>query len=172
MKETDKIIYFDNAATSFPKAPGVPEAVADFLRNIGANPGRSGHSQSIAAARIMFEARERLCELFGIRDSRRLIFTSGATEGINVVLHSLLPNGFRALTSPVEHNAVMRPLRYLEPRGIEVHVVPCQDTGQLDPAEVARGHDAQLMRGIEYLMGEIRKDPLDWPKHGEFPVDR
>ncbi|TET66604.1 MAG: aminotransferase class V-fold PLP-dependent enzyme, partial [Candidatus Zixiibacteriota bacterium] len=114
MKVTRKIIYFDNAATSFPKAPGVPEAVADFLRDIGANPGRSGHSQSIAAARILFAARESLCRLFGIEDSRRLILTSGATEAINLVLRGLLPQGFRVLTTPLEHNAVMRPLRYLQ----------------------------------------------------------
>jgi cysteine desulfurase/selenocysteine lyase len=160
MKEADKIVYFDNAATSFPKAPGVPEAVADFLRNIGANPGRSGHSQSIAAARIMFEARERLSELFGIQDSRRLIFTSGATEGINVALHGLLPSGFRVLTSPVEHNAVMRPLRYLERvRGGEIVPLKLERDGRPDRAalerEVKKGVDLIVLNHASNVTGQV-----------------
>jgi cysteine desulfurase/selenocysteine lyase len=160
MRKTDKIMYFDNAATSFPKAPGVPEAVADFLRNIGANPGRSGHSQSIAAARIMFEARERLSELFGIKDSRRLIFISGATEGINVALQGLLPSGFRVLTSPMEHNAVMRPLRYLErTRGGEIVPLKLGQDGRPDlealQREVRRGLDLIVLNHASNVTGQL-----------------
>ena len=149
MKETKKIIYFDNAATSFPKAPGVPEAVADFLRNVGANPGRSGHSQSIAAARILFEARESLCQLFGIKDSRRLILASGATEAINLVLQGLLPQGFRVLTTPLEHNAVMRLLRHLERRREgEIVILPLDQKGKPD----LRALDREVERGLDLIV--------------------
>jgi cysteine desulfurase family protein len=149
MKETKRIIYFDNSATSFPKAPEVPEAVADFLRNVGANPGRSGHSQSIAAARILFEARESLCRLFGIKDSRRLILTSGATEAINLVLQGLLPQNFRVLTTPLEHNAVMRPLRHLErnKKG-EIVILPLDQEGKPDSRALGR----ELKRGLDLIV--------------------
>jgi len=149
MKETKRIIYFDNSATSFPKAPGVPEAVADFLRNVGANPGRSGHSQSIAAARILFEARESLCRLFGIKDSRRLILTSGATEAINLALQGLLPQGFRVLTTPLEHNAVMRPLRYLErTKEGEIVLLPIDERGNPDFATLRR----EIGKGLNLIV--------------------
>lgn len=149
MKETKRIIYFDNSATSFPKAPGVPGAVADFLRNVGANPGRSGHSQSIAAARIMFEARESLCQLFGIKDSRRLILTSGATEAMNLVLQGLLPQNFRVLTTPLEHNAVMRPLRYLErTKEGEIVLLPLDERGNPDFATLRR----EIGKGLNLIV--------------------
>lgn len=160
MKETRKIIYFDNASTSFPKAPGVPEAVADFLRDIGANPGRSGHSQSIAAARILFAARESLCRLFGIEDSRRLILTSGATEAINLVLRGLLPHGFRVLTTPLEHNAVMRPLRYLQrAKKGEIVLLPLDERGRPDLAtlrrEVGKGLNLIVVNHACNVTGQI-----------------
>jgi cysteine desulfurase/selenocysteine lyase len=149
MKETKRIIYFDNSATSFPKAPEVPEAVADFLRNVGANPGRSGHSQSVAAARILFEARESLCRLFGIKDSRRLILTSGATEAINLVLQGLLPQNFRVLTTPLEHNAVMRPLRHLESyKKGEIVILPLDQKGKPDSRALGR----ELKRGLDLIV--------------------
>jgi len=160
MKATRKIVYFDNASTSFPKAPGVPEAVADFLRNVGANPGRSGHSQSIAAARIMLEARESLCRLFGVKDSRRLILTSGATEAVNLVLLGLLPQGFRVLTTPLEHNAVMRPLRHLErSRKGQIVLLTLDKEGRPDSAqlkqEVEKGLDLIVINHACNVTGQI-----------------
>jgi len=76
------MIYADNAATSFPKAPGVADAMRDYLDRIGASPGRSAHRLSIEAARIVFDSREALAALLGMDDSSRMIFTPGATFGI------------------------------------------------------------------------------------------
>ncbi len=132
------VIYLDNAATSWPKPPQVKEAMNRFMEEIGANPGRSGHSLSIEAARIIYEARESLSVLFHVKDSSRIVFTLNATESINLALKGLLNYKDHVITSSMEHNSVMRPLRDLEKRGIELSIIPCSKEGMLDPQEVER----------------------------------
>jgi cysteine desulfurase / selenocysteine lyase len=132
------MIYFDNAATSWPKPDAVPAAMARFLREQGANPGRSGHKLSIEAARVVYEARERAARLFGCADPLAVVFTKNATEATNLALLGLLAPGDHAITSVMEHNSVLRPLRFLEGRGVSVTRVPCAGDGSLDPGDVAR----------------------------------
>jgi cysteine desulfurase family protein len=132
------MIYFDNPATSWPKPPQVKEAMVKFMDEIGANPGRSGHLLSIEAARIVYETREALSILFHVKDSSRIVFTLNATESINLALKGLLKDKDHVITSSIEHNSVMRPLRDLEKRGIELTVVPCFGDGTLDPREVEK----------------------------------
>ena len=132
------VIYFDNAATSFPKPPQVVEAITHFLLHVGANPGRSGHRLSVEAGRIVYEAREALARLFNVRDPLRIVFGHNVTEAINLALRGLLRPGDHVVTSSMEHNAVMRPLRALERQGVELTVVPCSPEGFLDPADVER----------------------------------
>ncbi|MBA3036716.1 MAG: aminotransferase class V-fold PLP-dependent enzyme [Desulfobacterium sp.] len=131
-------IYFDNAATSWPKPPGILEAISDFNEIIGANPGRSAHRRSIEAARIVYTAREKMASLVGVSDPLRIIFTKNATEAINLVILGLLNPGDHVITSGMEHNSVMRPLRYLESRGVELTVASCSGLGELDPDDVRR----------------------------------
>ena len=125
------MIYLDHAATSWPKPPAVLRAMADFLDQSGGNPGRSGHRLAIAAGRIIYEAREAAARLFGVPDPLRVIFTHNATYALNLALHGLLRPGDRVVTTAIEHNAVMRPLRALEPQGVEVVVAPCGPDGSL-----------------------------------------
>ncbi len=132
------MIYFDNPATSWPKPPQVKEAMVRFIEEVGANPGRSGHSLSIEAARIIYEAREAVSVLFHVKDSSRIVFTLNATESINLALKGLLKPQDHVITSSMEHNSVMRPLRDLERRGIALTVVPCFEDGTLDPREVEK----------------------------------
>lgn len=129
------MIYFDNSATSWPKPPGVKAAMANFLDEIGANPGRSGHSRSIEAARTLYDAREALAALFNVRDPLRIVFTLNATDALNLALNGILRPGDHVVTSSVEHNSMMRPLRDLEKRGVKLTVVPCSEEGSLDPEE-------------------------------------
>lgn len=110
----NKIVYFDNAASSWPKPEAVYKAMDDFMRNVGGNPGRSGHRLSIQAARIIYEARESLACLFGLADSGRIIFTANATEALNLAIKGILRKGDQVVTTGFEHNSVMRPLRFLE----------------------------------------------------------
>ncbi len=123
--------YFDNAATSFPKAPGVGEAMADYLTRVGCNVGRGDYQPAYAAAERVLEVREKLCRRFGGPDPRNVIFTPGCTYGLNMVLKGLLRPGDRAALSPMEHNAVLRPMKQLEGQGVELAWLPCTDTGEL-----------------------------------------
>ncbi|HDP98044.1 MAG TPA: aminotransferase class V-fold PLP-dependent enzyme [bacterium] len=130
------MIYFDNTATSFPKPPCVAEAMVKFMNDIGANPGRSGHRLAIESGRIVYNAREAVAELFQLADPMRIVFTSNVTEALNLALHGLLKPGDHVITSSMEHNSMMRPLRCLEQKGVEVTVIPCSQQGRLDPADI------------------------------------
>lgn len=126
-------VYLDNTATSWPKPPGVAKAVAAFFEYPGANPGRSGHRLSNEAARVVYETREALAALFNLDDPLRVVFGQNITEAINLALQGLLRPGDHVVTTGMEHNAVMRPLRMLESRGVRVTAVPCSRTGLVDP---------------------------------------
>ena len=132
------MIYLDNAATSWPKPPEVLKAMTDVLERAGGNPGRSGHRLSIAAARVIYDTRETIASFFGVSDPLRVIFTSNATHAINLALRGMLKPGDQVVTSSVEHNAVMRPLRSLEKQGVRLNVVSCAADGSLDVRDLAK----------------------------------
>lgn len=132
------MIYLDNAATSWPKPREVIEAVREALEDYGANPGRSGHRLAIRAARAIYEAREALAEFFGAGDPDRIVLTKNVTEALNLVLYGFLRPGDHVITTSMEHNSVMRPLRDLERRGVELTVVRASPQGRLDPEEVRK----------------------------------
>lgn len=112
--------------------------MSQFLREVGANPGRSGHHLSVEAARSVYGARENIAELLGMSDPMRVVFGANLTEGLNLALHGLLRTGDHVVTSSLEHNSVMRPLRTLETHGVTVTTVPCSPQGELDPADLTR----------------------------------
>ena len=128
----------DNAATSFPKPEPVYKAVQDVMRNAGGNPGRSGHQMTLAANRIIFEAREAVAALFGVSDSSRIIFTSSATEALNLSIKGIVKEGSHVITSNIEHNSVTRPLHVLRGIGVEVTKVSCNDEGLFDIDEIKK----------------------------------
>lgn len=127
------MIYFDNTATSFPKALGVTDAMVHFMENIGANPGRSGHFLSVEAARAVYDTREVIAELFSVPDPLQIVFTKNVTESLNLALSGILHPGDHVITSSMEHNSMMRPLRALEKIGLELTVVQCSSQGLIDP---------------------------------------
>lgn len=130
------MIYFDNAATSWTKPDCVIAAMKDYMTNVGANPGRSGHRLSIEAGRIVYHARENIAELFKCEDPMRVIFCSNATDALNLGIRGLLRKGDHAVTGSMEHNSVMRPLRDLERVGIDITVVGSDGAGFLDPNDI------------------------------------
>ena len=144
---SEKIIYLDNAATSHPKPEGVIPAIVAFMREVGGNAGRSGHRLSIEAGRVVFEAREKVAALFGVRDSSRVVFGQNATEAINLGLKGVLHRGDHVITSSMEHNSVMRPLRALEREGIELTVVPCFRERIFGSRKSPRGHSKKFTPG-------------------------
>lgn len=129
-------IYLDNAATSFPKAPGVSRAVAEVIDHLGTSPGRGSYRLALQAGRLLFDIRETVADFFGIADASRVVFTSGATEALNLALFGLLQPGDRVVTSSMEHNAVLRPLHALQQRGVEVVRVPADATGLVAAADI------------------------------------
>jgi cysteine desulfurase/selenocysteine lyase len=136
------MIYLDNAATSWPKPPEVIKAMGDMLEHSGGNPGRSGHRLSIEAARVVYEARDNIASFFNLDDPKRVIFTNNATHALNTVIHGLLNPGDSVVTSSMEHNAVMRPLRDMEKfQEVRLKVVRCHQDGSIDLDEVAKAVD-------------------------------
>ncbi|NLT34951.1 MAG: aminotransferase class V-fold PLP-dependent enzyme [Gaiellales bacterium] len=154
------VVYLDNAATSWPKPPQVAQAMADFLEHSGGNPGRSGHRLSIAAGLAVLEAREAVANLVHIDDPFRVIFTLNATHALNLALFGLLRPGDRVVTTSMEHNSLMRPLRELERRGVAISVVPCDHQGliQLDVwrQELARGATLACATHASNVTGTIQ----------------
>jgi cysteine desulfurase / selenocysteine lyase len=162
------MIYLDNAATSFPKPEETIEYVNTFIRSIGGNPGRSGHTLSIEAARTIFEAREKLTQFINGKDSERLIFTQNGTESLNLAILGLLQEKDHVITTSLEHNSVMRPLMFLKnEKGIEISVIHCTREGKLDIKQIKRSvkkntkalvinHGSNVI-GTTQPLGEIRQ---------------
>ena len=129
-------VYLDNGATSFPKAPGVGEAMLDYVNNIGANVNRSTYEASSEAEMVLIECRERLCTLFGTEDITHAVFTPGMTAGLNMLLKGFLSPGDHVIVSSLEHNAMMRPIRQLEAQGVEFSRIPADSCGITDPKDI------------------------------------
>ncbi len=137
---TQPLAYFDNAATSYPKPAEVYEVCDHSLRTCG-NPGRGSHDLALASARALFDARDSIADFLGIQNSERLIFTPGCTTSLNMVLKGYPFNkGDVVVTSPLEHNAVMRPLHQLvSEKGIEIRSLTYVSSGTvIDLAELKR----------------------------------
>ena len=132
-----KTLYFDNAATSWPKPKAVLKSMNDFFLKGGGNPGRSGHGRSIGAARIVVQTRELLARLFNVKDCSRIVFTKNATEALNTAIYGLAREHGHVVTSSMEHNSVMRPLTDLKTRGLAVSVVQADSSGTVRAADVA-----------------------------------
>jgi len=140
------MIYLDNAATSYPKAPGVAEAMARSLTEAGGNPGRSGHAMSLAAQAVIDDTRRRLAMLLGASDPTRIAFTASATDAINQALFGLLQPGERVITGSMEHNALARPLAELACRGVIVENVAADPDGSIDLDDLAKALQAGRTR--------------------------
>ena len=136
MSETRDTIYFDHAATSWPKPPGVAEAVAEALERYGGNPGRGAYRMAVDTARAIHTARGTVARFLGVPDSRDLLFQPGCTQAMNLVLLGLVAPGDRVVAAPTEHNAVSRPLNLLASRGVEVVLAEADEAGHVDPDEV------------------------------------
>ncbi len=125
-------IYFDQAATSYPKPPGVPEAMLRYMTEIGCNVNRGGYAAAYAAEDVLFETREAIAKLFGAGDCKNVVFTSSVTLSLNILLKGLLRPGDHVLVSSMEHNAVMRPLQQLRRQGVAFDRIPCAADGSMD----------------------------------------
>ena len=126
-----KKIYLDQASTTYPKPECVAKAVYKYMTGIGSNINRGCYEKAYDTEEIVLETRELLCELFDGPDCKNVIFTKNVTESLNVVLKGFLKPGDHILTSSMEHNAVMRPIRQLEAEGVFFDRIPCNGQGEL-----------------------------------------
>jgi len=129
-------IYLDNAATSFPKPEEVPKAVYDYMTKLGTNVNRGGYATAYDTESVVFECRELIGALFHAPDYKNVVFTRNITESLNVVLKGLLHSGDHVIVSSMEHNAVMRPIRQLEKKGVSFTRVQCESDGSLKPEKL------------------------------------
>lgn len=131
------MIYLDNAATSYPKPACMMKAMNRCIQDYCGNPGRSGHDFSIRTGLGVYETRRRLAELLGIHDPSRILFTSNTTEALNLGLKGILSAGDHVITTAMEHNSVLRPLKALEQKGVETTIISCDAKGFPDLGSMA-----------------------------------
>lgn len=126
------MIYFDNASTSFPKAPLVSSSIKQFIDEGCFNINRGYYSGAKNISELVFETREMLADFFNAGGGKNIIFSGGLTQSVNMALKGILKSGDRVLTSSIEHNAVMRPLKQLEKQGVTVDCFKCDGNGEAD----------------------------------------
>ena len=141
-----KIIYLDNAATSFPKPDSVHDAVRDFYSKYGVNPGRTGCDLSLHAEQMIHNTRKRLSGFFNRsletahkpKDPNRLIFTMNATMSLNLVINGTTRPGDHIVTTKVEHNSVIRPVNHRVREGAQATFVTPDAEGYVDPDDIRK----------------------------------
>lgn len=126
------MIYLDNAATTYPKPQKVYDSMMDCMKNYCANPGRSGHKLAMKSAREIYDTRENIAKLFNIENPMNIIFTSNATDSLNIAIKGVVNEGDHIITTSMEHNSVIRPIKSLEKYGIENTIVDCDKEGFLN----------------------------------------
>ena len=126
------MIYLDNAATTFPKPEAVYDSMMDCMKNYCANPGRAGHKLAMKAAREIYNTRENIAKLFNIDNPMNIVFTNNATDSLNLAIKGVVSTGDHIITTSMEHNSVIRPIKALEKLGIENTIVECDKEGFLD----------------------------------------
>ena len=132
------MIYLDNAATSYPKPRGMVAAMEECILKYCGNPGRSGHSMSMKTGEEVYHARRRIASLFGIKQPERLVFTQNTTEALNMGLKGVLQSGDHVITTTMEHNSVLRPLKALEKRGVSQSVIRADREGFIKASEIEK----------------------------------
>jgi cysteine desulfurase family protein len=134
---TDRRIYLDNAATTFPKPPGVLREMVDTYARIGVSPGRGSHDLAVEAGDLVDDARARIARFFGAPDPDRVVFAANASDALNTVIQGLVQPGDHVVATRLDHNSVLRPLHHLAERGtITYDLAPFDDRGFVDPDAV------------------------------------
>lgn len=133
------MIYFDNAATSFPKPKGVYDGLLEASTEFAANPGRSGHELSLKMDRAIFKARSNIAKYLGGTNPLHLIFTLNCTDSLNIAIKGLVNKGDHVITTSLEHNSVLRPLNDLKEKGIiDLTIVYADKDGILNPKDIEK----------------------------------
>lgn len=138
MSQEKKIVYFDQASSSSPKAEGLGAAITAYFEAGGYNISRGHYPGAEEAAVSVLNVRRMLAQYFNFDSFRRVVFTNNITHSLNLVLKGFLRAGDEIITSSMEHNAVMRPLKQLSQQGVVVKIVQANEQGQIDPQDFAK----------------------------------
>ena len=136
----DQLIYFDNAATGWPKPEQVYRFMDEFYRTHGVNPGRSGYDLAMETGSLLDRLRKRMTKFFGGDEdaSDRLVFSYNVTDALNLVIPGLISRGDHIITTNLEHNSVIRPVNHMvRDHGAEATYIPFDSGGFVDPADIA-----------------------------------
>jgi cysteine desulfurase / selenocysteine lyase len=133
-------LYFDNAATSFPKPGCVMEATQRYWQDIGASAGRGAYLEAVETGRLIRQCRGDVARLINAERPESIVFGMNCSDGLNLAIKGLLKAGDHAITTWMDHNSVLRPLNSLKEQvGLEVTFVECDGrTGRVDPGDVVR----------------------------------
>lgn len=127
----ERKIYFDNGSTSWPKAPGVAEAMSELLTRGAFNINRGNYEGAYEVEGLVLETREKLAKMFHCEESKRVLFSPGITHSLNYFIKGFLKAGDHVIVSGIEHNAVMRPLRQMEACGVTYDIAATAEDGSV-----------------------------------------
>lgn len=155
------IVYLDNAATTFPKPPGVIQGMLETYSRLGVSPGRGSYDLAAHCAHYVYETRRQLNDFFGGDDPDRVIFAYNATDALNTLILGLMEPGCHVVSSRLEHNSVLRPLHTLSERGLITYdLVSFDAAGFIDPQDVARAIKAEtkfvILNHVSNVLGTIQ----------------
>lgn len=166
------MIYLDNAATTYPKPEKVYDAVLDCMKNYCANPGRAGHKLAMRAAREIYDARENIAKLFNIDNPMTIVFTNNATDSLNLAIKGVVKKGDHIITTSMEHNSVIRPIKSLEKDGIENTIVKCDKDGFLNPDDIKNAIKENTKLIVTTHASNVAGTIVDIKSVGEIAKDK
>jgi cysteine desulfurase family protein len=133
----NEVIYFDNAASSWPKPKAVLEAMQTCMIEYSANPGRGSHRMAVQASRVLFDTRKQAARLFGIKNPNDISFSLNTTHALNQAIKGFVREGDHVICTNIEHNSVRRPLEYLRSKkDVKVTYVPTNEHGELHVKDI------------------------------------
>jgi cysteine desulfurase / selenocysteine lyase len=136
---TEKTIYFDNAATTFPKPEAIMRRMIEIYLSMGVSPGRGSYDLAWEAQGVVWRTRQKVARFFGATDPERVVFTSNASDALNIAIQGMVKPGDHVVSTHLEHNSVLRPLNHLHDKGIITYDLVCSDgQGYVHPDNVAR----------------------------------
>lgn len=154
------MIYLDNAATSFPKPSKVYEEVVNCMRYYCANPGRGSHNMAIKSALKVMEGRDLISEIFNIKNPLNIVFTSNATEALNIAIKGIIKKGDHVISTVIEHNSVLRPLNSLARIGVEVTLISSDKAGFVNildiKEEIRQNTKAIIVNHASNVLGSVQ----------------
>lgn len=173
IKIEKKIIYFDNSATSFPKPEEVYKASEKAMRIFGANPGRGGHRMAVEASKEIFKVREKIANLFNIKDPLRIAFTQNSTYALNFAIKGCINKKGHVITTALEHNSSLRPLFSKRDNGeIELELIYPEKNGDISIKKIIESIKEDTIAVVVNHISNVTGTIVDIEKIGKVTREK